>query len=344
MADILDVLSSALGDPTRVQSNGEASFYCPSCNHKNPKLMVNTKKFMYNCWICGLSGRRNSNENPYKVFGRLLYKIGKYTEAKRLLRDFGVVTTQSSKELDNLAFVKQLLDMDNTPHQEIIRVALPNGYRRLYRMRNEKFYGYGWEYLQSRGFVEDDLLKYGVMYNITDQRVLFPSYSDELEMNYFVSRTIKEGERKPYDNPEFSKNSIIFNEHLIDWTTTLYLVEGVFDAIISRKNTTPLLGSSLTKHCKLFGAILEKRPRVVLALDPDASTNQLKIMRLLIRHNIDVECIDWKDETRDIAQMGSHTFSQFGTIKHNLKMDVVDKLKGDRNENSPLRRRTYSAA
>ena len=38
------------------------------------------------------------------------------------------------------------------------------------------------------------------------------------------------------------KTNFIFNEHFVDWNKPLFLVEGVFDAIMLRRNAVPILG------------------------------------------------------------------------------------------------------
>ena len=48
---VLGLLESVLGNgvPTK---NGDVDFYCPVCNHKKRKLIVNINTGAYNCWSC----------------------------------------------------------------------------------------------------------------------------------------------------------------------------------------------------------------------------------------------------------------------------------------------------
>lgn len=66
-------------------------------------------------------------------------------------------------------------------------------------------------------------------------------------VNYFVSRLINENNKKvsKYLNPEINKDKIIFNEGLLNFDSTIYLVEGSFDSI-SLINAVPMLGKTLS--------------------------------------------------------------------------------------------------
>ena len=75
-------------------------------------------------------------------------------------------------------------------------------------------------------------------------------------------------------NPDVDKNRFIFNEGCINWDSTVYIVEGVFD-MFSVPNAIPLLGKVLTKS--LYYALKEKKPDVIILLDPDAYSNAIKI-------------------------------------------------------------------
>jgi hypothetical protein len=208
-------------------------------------------------------------------------------------------------------------------------ISLPRGYQRLYLNRFNKYHGVGWNYLKKRGFTENDLLRYNVMYNFSDRRVLFPSYDMNFKLNYFLSRAIDEDEYIKYQNADVKKTEIVFNEHLIDWSKDLYLVEGVFDGILSRKNAVPILGSSLTTGDHLFHRIAFHDTNIILCLDADAQDKQTKIAQVLQDNGIRVKHFRWnnKDEEKDIADIGSK-FLDFGSISnHNFKDSLIAKIR-----------------
>jgi hypothetical protein len=70
-----------------------------------------------------------------------------------------------------------------------------------------------------------------------------------------------------YKNPDVQKETIIWNEHLIDWNKKIYLVEGVFDSIFL-PNSIPMLGKYISDL--LFKKIYETAKDVTIILDGDA--------------------------------------------------------------------------
>jgi DNA primase len=97
-------------------------------------------------------------------------------------------------------------------------------------------------------------------------------------VNYFVSRAFVNGKKPPYLNPKVNKNLFIFNEGLINWDSTIYIVEGVFE-MFSLYNAVPQLGKSLSNL--FLKKLIDKRPNVVVALDPDAYVQAMKIYNRL---------------------------------------------------------------
>ena len=69
-------------------------------------------------------------------------------------------------------------------------------------------------------------------------------------------------------NPDADKRSIIFNEYNINWDSTVYLVEGAFDHIVT-PNSIPILGKYISD--KLFHALQTRcKSDVVIVLDGGA--------------------------------------------------------------------------
>ena len=100
-------------------------------------------------------------------------------------------------------------------------------------------------------------------------------------LNYFSGRAYKDWVRPKYLNTDADKLGIIFNEHLISWDSTIYLVEGPFDHI-AVPNSIPLLGKVLDIDYDLFGVIMEKaKAYIVLVLDADAWADAEKIYKKL---------------------------------------------------------------
>ena len=107
----------------------------------------------------------------------------------------------------------------------------------------------------------------------------------------------------------------------------MYIVEGIFDAILSRKNAVPVLGSSIGRGSLLFKRLLENKTEVVIALDADAKKKMFKMIDELIRYNVSVTYVDWKSEERDIAEMGTDKFEEIVTSGSVKSFTFEDQIK-----------------
>jgi hypothetical protein len=81
-----------------------------------------------------------------------------------------------------------------------------------------------------------------------------------------------------YKNPEAQKEILIFNEYLVNWDETIYLVEGAFDSIFI-PNSIPMLGKFMSEY--LFSVLYEKAKKIVIVLDPDAWADAEKLYHKL---------------------------------------------------------------
>ena len=139
-------------------------------------------------------------------------------------------------------------------------------------------------------------------------RVIIPSFDENGDINYFISRTYEKHFIK-YKNPPLNKSKIIFNELFLDFTEPITVVEGVFDAIIAGDNSVPLLGSTLTADSKLFRKIVENQTPVYLCLDLDAKQKQFTIAEKLIKFGIDVKIVNI-GTAKDVGSMSSEEFME----------------------------------
>ena len=68
-----------------------------------------------------------------------------------------------------------------------------------------------------------------------------------------------------YRNPDAEKKLIIFNENKVNWDSTIYLVEGAFDHIVT-PNSIPLMGKFMSD--KLFYTLqMKAKGNIVIVLD-----------------------------------------------------------------------------
>ncbi len=305
--DKLGILAQHLGN-YKTMAGGNHYFRCVNCHHHNNKLTVNIEKNVYSCFHCNLSGRS------------FLY----------LLKLAGVSNVNQYRKIFNEEPKKNLEQINNIFSEEVVKekkLVLPMGYENLFRNLERQFYKPATEYLLKRGLTKQDILKYDIYYSVNDQRILFPSYDRENNLNYYVARTIQPFESYKYKNASASKKEVIFNEHLVEWDKPLYIVEGIFDAILSRKNAVPILGSNVGSGSLLFKRLLENNTQVIIALDADAKKKMFKMINELVKYNIPVTYVDWKSEERDIAEMGSEKFEEIVTSGSVKSFTFEDQIK-----------------
>ncbi len=270
-------------------SKDEYLFYCPYCEHHNPKLSINLEKNVYKCWVCDAKG---------KNIWRLVRKFGDSPD-KRKWRSF-----EDEVDISDSIYEK----IFGTPIEEEDLVELP---REFVSLTNKNLLVGGKrakKYLLNRGLTRNDIARWKIGYcdgGEYKNRVIFPSFSEGGKLNYFVGRSYSDDWMK-YKNPMVSKN-IIFNELDVDWREKVCLVEGIFDAIKTGINSIPLLGSTLNERSKIFQKIIENDTSVYLALDPDAENKSLEIIKTFLSHGIEVYKVD-VNGYEDVGSMSKEIF------------------------------------
>jgi DNA primase len=259
---ILPILDDVLGD--RRKSNDRRLQYawdCPVCSAEKGEydgdgkgnFEVNLKKGVFKCWVCCDTHRtKGSIQTLFRKFGTpkhisLLEKVG--FRYKPMKDDYDVEDEEETKK----------------------SIELPDGYTKfsdLSSVRRNLTPSYN--YLKKRGVTDDIIEKYQLGFTEVgthSHRIIIPSFNKDGDVNYYATRTYV-GAKPKYLNDESPKETVIFNEHLINWDSTIYLVEGPFDHIVV-PNSIPLLGKDFSEL--LFDTIMKKaNGYVVILLDPDA--------------------------------------------------------------------------
>lgn len=269
---IVNILSGFLGEPySHNESTGQVKFDCPNCADINGlidetdgkhNLEVNYLKNKFNCWSCG---------KEYHMHGNISKLIKKYGTKQNLI-DFNLYGP-TKEEIESYLFNDKINNA----------IKIPEEFKSLNEKHfNDSKYYIAIDYLKERGIGNDIIKKYNIGYaseGYYKNRIIIPSYDSNNKLNYFISRSFFKKSKQKYLNPKVEKQEIIFNENLINYDTTIFLVEGVFDHIVI-PNSIPLLGKVL--YPLLKETLLENaNADVVILLDGDAKSYAESIKREL---------------------------------------------------------------
>ena len=297
MKSSIKIIDSAFGKGLYTSDRKNYQVSCPKCKSgsSKKKLHISVEDLKYHCWVCGLKGKN------------VLYLI------KKIRPDIDVGNLKN--------FVKK-----NEEEAEEEKLCLPNSLVPIFRETRDPDIKAVRNYLLKRGLTKRDFYRWRIMAASSGhlrRYAVFPSFDDEGNLNYYLGRSIDEQNIR-YKNAKSKKSKIIFNEIDVDWNKTVYLVEGVFDAIKCPDNSVPILGSGLPKSGKLYEKLVRNQSKVVISLDADSKTKALKIADDLSAAGCEVSVCFPPDE-RDFGDMNKNEVSKI--LKNSYKHDTYNTLR-----------------
>lgn len=276
--EIQDIIENIFDDVRGLRKDDQLKVCCPRCQERDGllypdgkyNLEINTKLNVFHCWKCedpkftGTIGKlirlygNNYDYKLYKSYSKIYYNNTSYYFNNNE-NDEDVYFYDIKLPLEFISFKD--INMNNLEH-----IKMYNYWVLDRKLPIELAYDY------DVGFcVEGDYAN----------RIVIPSYDQFGDLNYFITRLIFESKTEPkYKNPDLNKKKIIFNENRINWDSTVYMVEGAFDMFSLPDNCLVLLGKEL--YDKIFKKIKEKKPNIVIVLDPDAIKKSINIYRDLL--------------------------------------------------------------
>ena len=266
---VIEILEDILGDyKMHNDYRGQMSFDCPVCSydikgldHGDGKgnLEINYKQNVFKCWVCA---------ETHETHGSLFKLIKKYGTPKQLKK-------------------YQLLKPEDfdTPKRVFKQVRLPKEFIPFKNvslgLKLTPQFKQAWNYIKSRNITDEMIEKYNIGFcyqGLYENRIIIPSYDINKNLNYFIARSYLTRTKMKYKNPEIDKESLIWNEHLINWDEPLYIVEGAFDSIFLN-NSIPMLGKYMTQN--LFNRLYNSAKKIIIVLDPDAWSDAEKLFHKL---------------------------------------------------------------
>ncbi len=313
--EIVAILNQFLGQANNHnESKAQIEYDCPACAEEayltqgNGKhhLSINYAKGKFKCWKCG---------EHNKMSGPITKLIKRYGNP-RLLAQYRKLVPEITIDINN---------------QEIKVVnQLPEGFKKI--SRNIPKFDYQQIRVRNylildRGLDDDIIDRFNIGYTTIGKysnRAIIPSYDEFGDINYYVGRAVFKNNLKIL-NADATKTEIIFNEHKINWDSTIYIVEGPFDHLVT-PNSIPLLGKVL--HEKLFTALYTKaNALIVIVLDEDAEvTARMHYNTLNVGHLRDKIRIVFMPKDLDIAKI-HELYGRQGVIK---KLSSAVKLSEDK--------------
>ena len=262
------LIEACFGNAKITADNKNAVVFCPVCKANNKdkrKLAIGIEKGMYHCWVCESKGRN---------IGNLALKH----------------SIQKKAATDLYTYFKGGKDEQVRIEEKKI-VKLPEDFRLIATSRGHEG-KLARAYLENRGFKEKDICTFRI--GISDEfgfknRVIFPSFDHDQNLNYFTARTISPTVKKRYYNCFASRKDVIFREFDIDFSKELVLTEGVFDLLNCPDNATCILGSWIDKNYAIFKKIVQNKTPVILCFDEDAKDKTQKIAKMLHEYCVPVK-------------------------------------------------------
>jgi len=292
-----DLIVSIFGEGITSGAGKDIAVFCPTCkkspkSKKKRKLSISIETGIYHCWVCESKGK--------SLAKFIKYEIPNFKDLEKVREFFG-------SEI-----------VEGTTVEEEIRLSLPEDFR-LVALDNNRSSRIIKKYLFNRGMSEEDLYRFKVGYSEEfgfDNRAIFPSFDADLDLNFYVTRTVDQKIKfAKYRNCDASKKDIIFNEHLVDWKKPVTIVEGIFDAVKAGNNAIPVLGSWIDMQHQVFKKLIQNQTDVFLGFDPDAKEKEIKVAKSLMSHGINVKLIQntekdlgdmSKEEVKNLIQNAKH--------------------------------------
>jgi hypothetical protein len=319
LSEISSLISRIFYNDVKNAGRIQQQVNCPRCQERDDlpepdgkhNLEINLKRHQFRCWKC--EEPRFSGSLMYLI--RLLGTKEQFDEYKNFVTIYGF---SQEEYVDEEKIVLAKLPPETIFFKDMISFIPDHMEAYMYLIGDGKR-----ERKLTREFILEKNLGFCTEGKFKN-RIIVPSYDRFGRVNYFVARTFKDKVKPSYLNPDADKTRVIINEKNINWDSTLYIVEGMFDLFAMPRNTTAVLGKTLSTA--LYNALKEYKPNVIVVFDPDAFKNMIHIYETI--HHM----YGPKDEHR----------VRFVEIQGDDDIDDIRKKQGEEKVREVLRTARYS--
>ena len=246
--------------------NGWVKADCPFCG-KVQKFGVNVSMDRVNCFVCG-----NNKCNSVLDLVVELEDLETYSSAKQFI--------ESGQE-SGYTFKEEKYELRE--HKDIL---LPEGFRNL-SMGTSTIAKSARAYVKGRGFEITKASRNGWGYGTKDKYFgyLIIPFTTEGKLTYFNARLFM-GSGPRYNNPEsdvtgLGKSFIWYNHDALYMYKTIYLCEGVFNAVTIGDKAVASGGKFVSRY-QVNELIKSPVERVILCLDRDAIDKAVELALKLV--------------------------------------------------------------
>lgn len=257
----------------------------------------------YHCWSCNTKGK-----TIYSLLKNIQAAKHLFEELNTVVK-YSVHTSVEATDKEFTGLPKEYISLEGI----IPKNNLP--------LRHAK------AYLKKRGLTEDDIIKYNVGFcehGTYNGRVIFPSYDNNMRVNYFSARTVHSEVFPKYKNPPASRDIVPY-EMYINENEPIILCEGPLDMITIKRNVIPCLDKEI-QDALIIKIIKAPTKKIYMALDPDALKQVVKYSEQLLAAGKQIFIVDMKGY-KDAGEMGFVKFTESIQTAKRLTQSDLMKMK-----------------
>lgn len=203
----------------RVTSIGNANFCCPFHGDSNPSCGMHVETGLWKCFGCGISG--NLTSFVAEMEGITL-KEAEALIRKRWIEKVPEISTLEDTVNKILTQKKQAPVIDPTYPEWILSKFTQN-----------------WDYMIGRGFKEETLKSFNVVYDPSTKFQGFPCYNLQNKLVGITGRNTLNQEPRYFPIIRFSKSHFLYNLNRVDPSQPVIAVEGEINCMSMHQHGYP---------------------------------------------------------------------------------------------------------